>query len=80
MIKVLVKLHGALQERVPGYDPDQGLALEFARDARVRDLTRRLNLAPEDTGVVAMDGRVADPDAPLYEGANVRIFQAAFGG
>jgi sulfur carrier protein ThiS len=80
MITVSVKLYGTLPERLQGYDPEKGLVLEFAQGACVADLTQRLSLSPEDTGVVALDGRVADPEASLYNGASIRIFQAAYGG
>ncbi|MDA8137257.1 MAG: MoaD/ThiS family protein [Desulfobacteraceae bacterium] len=80
MIKVIVKLYGTLPERIQAYDPDKGLILEFAQGTKVADLTQRLNLAAEDTGVVALDGRVAAPETSLYDGAQIRIFQAAYGG
>ena len=80
MIKVAVKLYGTLAWRFQEYDPEKGMLLEFDQDARVSDLTQWLNLTPEDTGVVALDGRVAAPDDPLYNGALIRIFQVAHGG
>ena len=80
MINVAVKLYGTLSWRIQGYDPEKGLRLEFATGASVSDLTERLNLAPEDTGVVALDGRVCEPQEPLYNGAQIRIFQVAHGG
>lgn len=80
MINVAVKLYGTLAWRIQGYDPEKGLHLEFAAGASVADLTQRLNIAPEDTGVVAMDGRVAEPGDALYDGARIRIFQVAHGG
>ena len=80
MINVTVKLYGTLSWRIQGYDPEKGLDLEFAPGACVEDLTERLNLTPEDTGVVAMDGRVTEPGDALYDGARIRIFQVAHGG
>lgn len=79
-IRVAVKLYGTLSWRVQGYDSANGLTLELARGARVIDLTEKLNITPEDTGVVAIDGRVARPDDALSDGASVRIFQKAYGG
>lgn len=80
MIKVTVKLYGTLPWRFQGYDPEKGIRLEFAQGARVTELTSRLNLTPQDTGVVALDGRVATPQDALYDGAQIRIFQMAHGG
>lgn len=79
-MKVAVKLYGTLAWRIQGYDAEKGLELEFVEGACVADLTERLAIAPEDTGVVAMDGRVTEPGDPLYDGASVRIFQVAHGG
>ncbi len=80
MINIAVKLYGTLAWRIQGYDSEKGLHLEFAESACVVDLTDRLDLTPEDTGVVALDGRVAEPNDTLYDGAQVRIFQVAHGG
>lgn len=79
-IQVVVKLYGALPWRFQEYDPEKGILLEFARGARVADLRSRLNLTAQDSGVVALDGRVAAPGDALYDGAQVRIFQMAYGG
>ena len=80
MIKVEVKLYGTLSWGVQGYDPETGLTFEFAPGACVSDLIERLNLTPEDTGVVALDGRVTEPGDALYDGARIRVFQVAHGG
>lgn len=80
MITVTVKLYGTLPRRFPAYDPQKGLTVTLGPGATLADLTRQLNITPEDTGVVAMEGRVADPDELLPDGARVRIFQVAHGG
>lgn len=80
MITVHVRLYGTLPWRFANYDPEKGLTVQLDRHARVIDLTDKLGLAPADTGVVAMQGRVAKPDDALPDGAQVRIFQVSHGG
>lgn len=80
MIRVTVQLHGTLPRRVPAYDPERGLTISLAPGATVADLLDALGLTAEDTGVVALDGRVAQPGDALYDGARVRLFQVAHGG
>jgi len=79
-IQIVVKLYGTLPRRFQEYDPEKGMLLEFAQGARVADLRSRLNLTAQDSGVVALDGRVAATGDLLYDGAQVRIFQMAYGG
>ncbi|MBR9980409.1 MAG: hypothetical protein KFF50_05235 [Desulfatitalea sp.] len=80
MITVTVKLYGTLPQRMPAYDPQRGLVVTLGPGATVADLTRQLNLTAEDTGVVALDGRVAQPEDRLPNDAHIRIFQVALGG
>ena len=80
MITVHVRLYGTLPWRLEGYDPDKGLSVQLSRGGRVSDLTKKLNISPVDTGVVAIDGRVAKPSDVISDGALVRIFQVAHGG
>ena len=80
MITVHVKLYGTLPGRFEGYDPAKGLTVRLSRGGRVSDLTEKLNISPVDTGVVAIDGRVAKPSDVITDGAQVRIFQVAHGG
>ncbi|RJQ86504.1 MAG: hypothetical protein C4519_01955 [Desulfobacteraceae bacterium] len=80
MISVNVKLYGTLPWRFQGYDPEKGLTVQLGQGARVLDLTEKLNIAPADTGVVAIDGRVAKPEERIRAGATIRIFQVAHGG
>jgi sulfur carrier protein ThiS len=80
MITVTVKLYGTLPRRYPNYDDDKGLTITLEQGARVADLTRKLHINAEDTGVIAIEGRVARPHEPLCDGALVRIFQVAHGG
>jgi sulfur carrier protein ThiS len=80
MITVHVKLYGTLPERFEGYDPERGLTVQLSPGERVGDLTARLNISPEETGVVALDGRVAKPADIVPDGARIRIFQVSHGG
>lgn len=81
MITVNVKLYATIAQRIQGYDPQKGLEVKLPPDATVEDLTRHLNIRPQDTGVVAIAGRVARPEDPLEDGADdIRIFPLAHGG
>lgn len=80
MIEINVKLYGTLAERLRDYDPENGMTLRLEPGARIADLFAKLSIAPADTGVVAVDGRVARPGDELRDGARVRIFQVTHGG
>jgi sulfur carrier protein ThiS len=80
MVKVRVKFFGTLSHEVPGYDPGNGLALEFVDGAKVKDLLRQLKNSEVKGGVVTVDGKVLHPDDPLKEGASVCLLQAMDGG
>lgn len=80
MITVNVKLFGTLPKRFAGYDKESGLTITLGPDAKVADLTRRLNISGADAGVVAMDGRVVKPGQRLKDGASLQVFQRLYGG
>jgi sulfur carrier protein ThiS len=46
----------------------------------VADLVARLGLGDARLGLISVDGRLVHGDAPLHDGARVRIFQPIFGG
>jgi len=80
MVKVRVKLFGTLSHEVPGYDPGNGLALEFVDGAKVKDLLRQMKISEVNGGVVTVDGKVLHPDDPLKHGTSVHLLQAVYGG
>jgi sulfur carrier protein ThiS len=73
-------LYSVLQEQVADYDPALGLEVEMAADARVRDLIDHLEISMDKAPVVACDGRVLKPDAPLKNGSLLQLFQPVAGG
>lgn len=80
MITVHVKLFATLCEKIKGYDPAKGIDLQLPQGATVADLKDHLSIMPEDTAVVAIQGKVARPEDPLADGAAIRILQLGHGG
>ncbi|MBW2208423.1 MAG: hypothetical protein JRG79_16075 [Deltaproteobacteria bacterium] len=79
-MKVKVKLFGILGQRFPGYQHEQGMDVEIPDGARVKDLLAHLEFSKSFAGVVAVEGELLSADAGLDNGAEVNIFQSAFGG
>jgi sulfur carrier protein ThiS len=77
---VQVKLYGTLRKRFPAHDAADGLSVELPAGAGVKALIARLGLVAVRLGPVSVDGRLVHGDAPLHDGARVRIFQPIFGG
>jgi len=80
MVKVRVKLFGTLGEAVPGYDPEEGLEVEIAEGAKVKDLLARLDILEVKGGVVTAGGKVLRSEDPLNDGMSVHLLQAVYGG
>jgi len=80
VMKAKVKLFGILGQRFPGYQHEQGMDVEIPDGARVKDLLAHLEFSKSFAGVVAVDGQLLAQDAGLDNGAEVNIFQSAFGG
>ena len=79
-MKVRVKLFGTLGRRFPGYQHEQGMDVEIPDGAKVKDLLAHLEFSKSFAGVVAVEGQLLAEDAGLGNGAEVNIFQSAFGG
>jgi sulfur carrier protein ThiS len=77
---VRVTLYGTLRKRFAAYDAASGLEVQLQPGAGVADLVARLGLGDARLGLISVDGRVVHGDAPLHDGARVRIFQPIFGG
>ncbi|MEW5725966.1 MAG: MoaD/ThiS family protein [Thermodesulfobacteriota bacterium] len=79
-MRIKVKLFGTLGRQRPGYEPDQGLWLDFPDGATVEELLARLEIQAPKGGVVAADGRVLQVREKLWDGALVHVLQPVFGG
>jgi sulfur carrier protein ThiS len=79
-MRLTVKLFSILQEYAPDYDPDLGLDVELASDARVSDLVHFLKIPPDKAPVVSCDGRVMKADEMLNDGSLIHLFQPVAGG
>lgn len=79
-MKIRVELFGTLPKRFPDYDPATGMEIEMPEGASVGDLLARLHISSRESGVVAMEGKVAGPADPLREGVSVRVLQQVHGG
>ena len=79
-MKIRVKLFGILGQRFSGYHHEQGMDVEIADGARVKDLLAHLEISKSFGGVVAVEGKLLTEDARLDNGAEVNIFQSVFGG
>lgn len=78
-MKVSVKLYGALEDEVPGYDNQEGLLLDLPEGARVLDLLARLEL-PEGVCSIDSSGRVLRAQDKLSGDASLKIFRIMSGG
>lgn len=79
-MRLTVKLFSTLQEYAPDYDPDLGLDVELASDARVSDLVHFLKIPPDKAPVVSCNGRVLKADEMLNDGSLIHLFQPVAGG
>lgn len=79
-ILVRVTLYGTLHKRVAAYDAENGLRIVLREGDGVQALLVRLGLGQVRLGFISVDGRLVTGDAPLHDGARVRIFQPIFGG
>jgi sulfur carrier protein ThiS len=77
---IRVKLFGTLRKRFPDYDGKNGLSVVLREGDRVEALVARLGLGEARLGIISVDGRLVKRDAPLHDGARVRIYQPIFGG
>jgi sulfur carrier protein ThiS len=79
-MKVQAKFFGTLGQKLPGYEPSQGIEVEVPEGATVRDLLACLELSPVQGAVVIAEGRVLKADDRLQGGVPVSVMQAMSGG
>lgn len=77
---VNVFLSTTLRECVPGYRPVDGLTIDLAGPATVRELAERIGLPLAEIKIVMINGRQSNLDAPVHDGDRVGVFPAVGGG
>jgi len=75
-----VKLYGTLSQQFPDYRHSQGIEVEIADGATVKNLLALLEISESQGAVVAMEGRILKADDKMGCGAHVHVFQAIHGG
>jgi hypothetical protein len=77
---VIVKLFGTLSTRFHEYDPAVGMEVDLPDGAMVGSLLERLGFSSAEAGVAIVNGKPQKADSALQEGAQVCLFNIAFGG
>lgn len=79
-MKVKVRLHGTLGQKIPGYRSPQGTEIEIPDGATVKDLLTHLEISEIGATAVITNGRVLEVDAEMKAGWFLEIFQSIQGG
>ena len=62
------------------YMPRETAELQLPEGAAVADAIGRLDIPPQEIGLVALDGKAVPLQTPLAEGDIVRVFPVIIGG
>lgn len=79
-MSLLVKLSASLRRFAPGYDPLQGLRLDYAPGLTVAGVLARLDIAPAEVKIIMVNGVAAELERALADGDRVGLFPAVGGG
>ena len=79
-MKVRVKLYGTLGQRVPDYQPLQGMQVEIPDGATAKDLLVLLEIPESQGAVIVAEGRALRADDRIQCGVPVAVFQTISGG
>ena len=79
-MKITLEVFGSLRQHITGYDREQGLEVEIPEGTRLSGLFSRLNLPVSESNMVTVDGRLAEEDEPLTNGASVLVLPYVGGG
>ena len=74
-MKVRVRLYGTLSQGIPGYLHSQGIEVEIADGATVRDLLTLLEISESQGPVVIVEGRVLKTEDRIQCGVPVSVFR-----
>lgn len=77
---VVISLSTTLRQHVPGYRPDQGLALAWDGHGSALELARKIGLPIEDVKITMLNGRRVELNTPVKDGDRVAFFPAVGGG
>ena len=79
-MKIKIKAFGTARKHISGYEPENGMELEFPAGSMIKDLLIHLNI-PLNKGLsVSMDGRVVGPDMEIKDGAAIVLLNPLAGG
>ena len=79
-MRITAKLFGTLSQQFPDYRHSEGIEVEIADGATVKDLLALLEISESKKAVVAMEGRILKGDDTIRNGVPVQIFNAIHGG
>jgi molybdopterin synthase sulfur carrier subunit len=79
-MKITLEVFGSLREHLPGYDPERGLQVEIPAATRLSGLFAQLKLPVTESNMITVDGRLAEDDEPLTDGASVLVLPYVGGG
>ena len=79
-MRITAKLYGTLSQQLPDYRHSEGIEVEIADGATVKDLLDRLGISESKKAVVAMEGRILKGDDTIRHGVPLQIFNAIHGG
>jgi molybdopterin synthase sulfur carrier subunit len=79
-MKITLEVFGSLREHLPGYNPERGLEVEIPATTRLSGLFAQLKLPVTESNMITVDGRLAEEDEPLTDGASVLVLPYVGGG
>ncbi len=79
-MKITLEVFGSLREHLPRYNPERGLEVEIPATTRLSGLFAQLKLPVTESNMITVDGRLAEEDEPLTDGASVLVLPYVGGG
>jgi len=79
-MKITLEVFGSLRQHLTGYDPERGVEVEIPAGTSLTGLFAQLNIPVSESNMVTVDGRLAEDDEPLTNGASVLILPHVGGG
>ena len=79
-MKITLEVFGSLRQDLPGYNRERGLEVEIPPGTRLSGLFAQLKLPVSESNMVTVDGRLAEEDEPLTDGASVLVLPYVGGG
>ena len=79
-MNVKIQLFGVLGKKLPEFASPEGVEIELPDDSTAWDLLEYLKIPDAWGPAVAMNSRLLKYEDPIWDGAEIRIFQAVHGG